>query len=334
LAVGTVHFYLSGGRWVSTDDAYIKADIIGVATDVSGIVAEVAVHNNQMVEKGDILFRLNDEPYRLALAGAEAQVANKFDTLRSLKEFYRSRLVQVETAKTDVAYYQRTNQRQTDLALRQATSQATLDQSRHDYETAQQRLSAAELQANAMLINLGGSADQPVEDNPQYRQAKSQLDKASRELRQTVVRAAISGIVANVDNLRPGNFLASSQTAFNLVGSDNVWIEAHLKETDLTYLQVGNPTRITVDAYPDVEWKAEVESISPATGSQFSVLPAQNSSGNWVKVVQRVPVRLRIEKQERAQVLRAGMSVAVEIDTGHKRSLAGLVEGMKRAVGL
>jgi membrane fusion protein (multidrug efflux system) len=190
-------------------------------------------------------------------------------------------------------------------------------------------MAMAQRQADSVLAQLGGDANKPTQDNPQYLQAKAQVDKAERDLRRTIVRAPVDGIVTNVDTLQPGNYLQGSQPAFSLVASDHVWIEAHLKETDLTYVRPGDPAEISVDAYPGTEWKASVATISPATGAQFSVLPAQNSSGNWVKVVQRLPVRLKVDANDNAPPLRAGMSVVVDIDTGHTRTLSGLLASLR-----
>jgi membrane fusion protein (multidrug efflux system) len=326
---GALYFYVSGGRFVSTDDAYVKADIVSVATDVSAIVAKVEVHNDQHVKAGDVLFRLDDEPYRIALEGAKAQLGATANQIDALKAQYRQQLASVANAQTDVAYYQLGIQRQTELASRAVASQATLDQARHDYRSAQDRMAMAQRQADSVLAQLGGDANKPTQDNPQFLQAKAQVDKAERDLRRTIVRAPADGIVTNVDTLQPGNYLQASQPAFSLVASDHVWIEANLKETDLTYVRPGDPAEISVDAYPGTEWKASVDTISPATGAQFSVLPAQNSSGNWVKVVQRLPVRLRVEANDRAPPLRAGMSVVVDVDTGHTRTLSGLFASLR-----
>jgi membrane fusion protein (multidrug efflux system) len=326
---GGLYFYLTGGRFVSTDDAYVKADIVSVANDVSGIVAKVDVHNDQHVKAGDILFRLDDEPYRIALEGAKAQLGATANQIDALKAQYRQQLAAVANAQTDVAYYQLGIQRQTELASRAVASQATLDQARHDYRSAQDRMVMAQRQADSVLAQLGGDANKPTQDNPQYLQAKALVDKAERDLRRTVVRAPVDGIVTNVDTLQPGNYLQASQPGMSLVASDHVWVEANLKETDLTYLRPGDPAEISVDAYPGTEWKASVATISPATGAQFSVLPAQNSSGNWVKVVQRLAVRLKVETNDKAPPLRAGMSVVVDIDTGHTRTLSGLFASLR-----
>ena len=163
--------------------------------------------------------------------------------------------------------------------------------------------------------------------------AEAAVDKAKWDLDHTKIVAPWSGTTANVDNLKPGRYLAAAEPAMSLVGSADLWIEANPKETDLTYVKTGNPATVTVDAYPGITWKATVTSVSPATGAEFSVLPPQNASGNWVKVVQRVPVKLAIEQPRNGPRLRAGMSVNVEIDTGHTRSLGSLIGAFARTNG-
>jgi membrane fusion protein (multidrug efflux system) len=245
--------------------------------------------------------------------------------LATLQATYRQNLAQIEQARADVTFAQAQFQRQQDLMRRGVTTQVAIDQAQHDLNAAQQRLSASQRQAEATLAQLGGKADEKIENHPRFRQAQAQVDKAERDLRQTVVRASTAGIVANVEALQVGEYLPAAQPAFSLVATDHVWVEANPKETDLTFLKPGDPATVTIDAYPGREWRASVASISPASGAEFSVLPAQNASGNWVKVVQRVPVRLRVEVPEDAPVLRSGMSADVSIDTGHKRSMTDLV---------
>jgi membrane fusion protein (multidrug efflux system) len=334
LIAAALYLYLAGGRYVSTDNAYVRADKLTVSTDVSGIVAEVAVRESQKVEKGQVLFRLDGEPFRIALAGAEAQLGAVRNEITALQATYRQSLAQIEQARTDVPFFETTFARQQDLARRGAASQAALDQARRDLAAAQDRVRVAQRQGEAALAQLGGTVDAPIERNPRFLQAQAQVDKAKRDLARTVVTAPMAGIATNVDALQVGAYLQAGQAGFNLVASDHVWVEANPKETDLTYLQPGNPAEVTIDAYPERTWAASVASISPASGSEFSVLPAQNASGNWVKVVQRVPVRLRVEVPADAPPLRAGMSANVSIDTGHKRALGDLVAGARHFVGL
>ena len=189
-------------------------------------------------------------------------------------------------------------------------------------------------QAQAALIRLGGAVDFPVEQHPQYLIVKAQADEARRQLEHTIVHAPFTGVVTAVDNLQPGTFLVSQTAALTntgavgLIATDSIWIDANVKETDLTFARIGDPVEATIDAYPGRIWRGHVSSIAPASGAEFSILPAQNSSGNWVKVVQRVPVRIALDAMQNAPALRAGMSVVAEIDTGHLRTLADLWSGL------
>ena len=326
--------YLTGGRFATTDDAYVKADIVNVANDISGIVSEVDVKEGQNVRKGDLLFRLDEEPYRIARDAAEAQLGIVANQLIAAKANYAQARAQIEQAKADLDFYAKTRSRQSDLLDRKVTTQAAADQAQRDYLGAQSRLVGARRQVDSLLAQLGGKPDQPVEKYAQYEQAKAALDKADRDLRRTRVIAPVDGVATNVAQVQPGNYIAAAQTAMNIVSRERVWVDAALKETDLAHVKVGDPATIAVDAYGGRVWKAHVASIAPATGSEFAVLPAQNSSGNWVKVVQRLTVRISVEPEKDAPPLRAGMSVMASIDTGVKRSLATLPRDLLHMVGL
>ncbi|MGH8429690.1 MAG: HlyD family secretion protein, partial [Solimonas sp.] len=288
----------------------------------------------QKVEKGQVLFTLDQEPFRIALAGAEANLGIVRNQLVTLQATYRQKQAQVAQAKTDVAYYETSFQRQQDLLKRGVSAQATYDQAKRDLDAARERVTMAQNDAEATLAQLGGNVDARIEDNPAYLAAQAQVDKAKRDLKRTTVVAPISGIVTNVDALQVGEYLPAAQAAFSLVSSADVWIEANPKESDLTYLKPGASAVVTIDAYPGREWKATVTSLAPATGTEFSVLPAQNATGNWVKVVQRVPIRLAVELPADAPPLRTGMSATVEIDTGHRRQLSDLFGASEQFVGL
>jgi membrane fusion protein (multidrug efflux system) len=326
-------FYLAGGRYVSTDDAYARAPIMNVTNEIAGIVKEVDVRSHQQVATGDMLFRLDDQPYIIALAGAEAQLAAVRNELVSLKSTYRQNLSQVEQAKAALDYANTAFARAQNLVTKGVTAQASLDQARRDRDMASQQVAVAQRAAEATLSQLGGDPDAPVEKHPRMLAAEAAVDKAKWDLDHTKIVAPWSGTTANVDNLKPGRYLAADEPAMSLVGSTDLWIEANPKETDLTYVKTGNPAMVTVDAYPGITWKATVTSVSPATGAEFSVLPPQNASGNWVKVVQRVPVKLAIEQPRNGPRLRAGMSVTVEIDTGHRRSLGSLISAFAGTSG-
>ncbi|HEY4891354.1 MAG TPA: HlyD family secretion protein [Reyranella sp.] len=331
---GALFVYVTGGRYISTDDAYVHAGKLTVATDVSGIVSNVAVRESQKVEKGEVLFTLDQEPFRIALAGAEANLGTVRNQLITLQATYRQKQAQIEQARTDVALYDANYQRQQQLVKSGAVSKAAFDQAKRDLDSARERVTMAQHDAEATLAQLGGNADAPIEQNATYLGAKAQVDKAQRDLRRTTVLAPIPGIVTNVDALQVGEYLPAAQAAFSLVSSADVWIEANPKESDLTYLKPGASAVVTIDAYPGREWQATVSSLSPATGTEFSVLPAQNATGNWVKVVQRVPIRLSVQMPADAPPLRTGMSATVEIDTGHRRALGDLVAQARQFVGM
>ena len=331
---GGLFAYTTGGRYVSTDNAYVHAGKLTVATDVSGIVADVAVKESQKVEKGQVLFTLDQEPFRIALAGAEANLGIVRNQLVTLQATWRQKQAQIAQARTDAAFYETGFQRQQDLLKRGVASQAAYDQARRDLDAARERVTMAQGDADATLAQLGGKADAPIEQNASYLAAQAQVDKAKRDLTRTTVLAPIPGIVTNVDALQGGEYLPAAQAAFSLVSSADVWIEANPKESDLAYLKAGAPAVVTIDAYPGREWQATVTSLSPATGTEFSVLPAQNATGNWVKVVQRVPIRLAVQMPADAPALRTGMSANVEIDTGHRRHIGDLFDAAKQFVGI
>ena len=314
---------------MSTDNSYVEADKVGISTDVSGIVKEVDVDNNQQVTQGQVLFRLDDLPFRLALDRATAQVGIVRNDLNALKANYRDMQAQIKQAQDDIDYYDREFHRQQDLAAKNIASQQTFDTARRNLQNAQQKLASLNQQLAAIAANLNGDPDIAVEQHPRYLDAMAQRDEAARQLDHTVVKAPFAGIVTNVPALAPGKYLQASMTAFYLVASDHVWVDANPKETELTNVRPGQPVTVTVDTYPDVEWHGTVESISPAAAQEFSLLPAQNTSGNWVKVVQRIPMRVRLDTSDKSlPPLRAGMSVEVNVDTGHARGLPRFLTGL------
>src|SRR5713101_5857222 len=316
------YWYVTGGRVMSTDNAYVEADKVGISTEVSGIVKEIDVGNNQHVEAGQVLFRLDDLPFRLALERDEAQVGIVRNDLNALKANYRDMQAQIKQAQDDIDYYDREFRRQQDLAAKNVASQQTFDTAHRNLQNAQQKLASLNQQLAAIAANLNGDPNIPVEQHPRYRDAVAQRDEAVRQLDHTVVKAPFAGIVTNVPSIAPGKYLPASMTAFYLVATNYVWVDSNPKETELTNVRPGQPVTVTVDTYPDAEWHGAVESISPAAAQEFSLLPAQNTSGNWVKVVQRIPMRVRLDTSDKSlPPLRAGMSVEVNVDTGHQRGL-------------
>jgi membrane fusion protein, multidrug efflux system len=313
------YFYVTGGAIMSTDNAYVQADIVGVSNDISGIVKEVVVRDNQPVKKGDVLFKLNDEPFRIALAKADAQLGMVKNDLLAMRTSYKDMQAQIEQAKADIALNSLTVERQQKLIANSYTAQATLDAARNTLIASQQKLASLNEQLAGIAVNLNGDPDAPVENHPRYKDALAARDEAARQLSHATVKAPFDGIVTNVPTLQPGQYLASGATAFNIVSTDHVWVEASPKETELTSVEPGQKATVTVDTYPGQQWSGTVESISPASASSFSLLPAENSSGNWVKVVQRIPMRIRVENEPDKPQLRVGMSVEVNVDTGHPR---------------
>jgi membrane fusion protein (multidrug efflux system) len=321
LAAGA-YWYVTGGQVMSTDDAYVEADKVGVSTDVSGIVKEVDVTENAHVAAGQVLYRLDDLQFRLALERATAQVGMVRDALNALKANYRDMQAQIQQAQYDLDYYDREFRRQQTLLSRGVASQQAFDTARRNLQNAQQKLASLNQQLAAIAANLNGDPDGPVERNPRYLDAVAQRDEAQRQLDHTVVKAPFAGIVTDVPSIAPGKYLAASTTAFFLVAVDHVWVDSNPKETELTYVRPGQPVTVTVDTYPGREWHGTVESISPAAAQEFALLPAQNTSGNWVKVVQRIPLRVRVDTSDATlPPLRAGMSVEVNVATGHARGL-------------
>ena len=321
-------WYLTSGRYVSTDDAYVQADTLAVSSDVSGRVVAVEVHNNQHVKAGQVLIRLDDRPYRAVVERDTAQLAAVRLQIEGLRATYRQRLADLVAAQDTLAYQQREYDRQKHLLETHVTSDSSFDQVQNRYVTARQQVAAIQQQIANVLASLGGNPDIPTDQHPLVQQAQAELDQAQLNLGYTVIHAPSDGIVTNVDKLPVGTYLSTSMPAFSLVETDRPWIEANFKETELTHMKPGDEATVTIDAYPSVTFKARVVSLSPGTGSQFSVLPPQNASGNWVKVVQRLPVRLEVENANPAQPLRAGMSVYVDVDTQHQSSLSRALAAM------
>jgi membrane fusion protein (multidrug efflux system) len=322
------YIYVTGGAIMSTDNAYIRADIVGLSNDISGIVSEVLVRDNQQVAKGDPLFKLDDQPFALALARADAELQSVRNELLALRASYRGMQAQIAQAQADVELDTTNLGRQEKLAESNFTPQATLDASRNTLTAAQQKLASLKQQLAGIAANLNGDPDAPVEHHPRYKQALAARDEAARQLSHTTVRAPFAGVVTNVPSLQPGQYLAAATIAFNIVSSDHVWVEANPKETELTSVRPGQKATIEVDMYPGETWTGTVDSISPASSSSFSLLPAENSSGNWVKVVQRIPLRIRVDTAPGKPPLRVGMSAQVSVDTGHPRGLPTFLTGI------
>jgi membrane fusion protein (multidrug efflux system) len=321
---GTGYVWLTGGRMVSTDDSYVEAAEVNATTDVSGIVSNVMVHEGDTVKTGQALFQLGQHRYQIAVDGAKAKLAETALNLASMKEDYQRMLKDADTASARVAQDQSDFGRYASLIRSGGVTRAEYDDAKYKLEADQANLAALQEQAKTQLARLGGDITRPIEEFPDYQSAQADVAEAERQLKHTTVLAPFNGIVTNVEQLQRGQYLTAASPAFGIVSTDDVWVTAQFKETQLTYMRVGQPVTIGVDAYPSQKWTGVVESIAPASGSQFSLLPAENSSGNWVKVVQRIPVRIRITGGPADVSLAAGMSTEVSVDTGHQRHLSDL----------
>ncbi len=331
VAIAAALFWFTGGRYVSTDNAYVHAAKLMVSTDISGMISTVDVKEGQSVSKDDVLFRVDPKQFQIALDSAKAQLDLTRLNVESMKEDYRRILSDIASQQAQVDLAKANFERADQLVKTGSTSKANYDQMRYAYEAGQKQLQSLQDQAKVQLAKLGGNPDIEPTQHPQYLQVKAQVDEAQRELDHTIVRAPFNGIVTQVAALQPGMYLVAQTAALTntgavaLVSTDDVWIEANMKETDLTYVKTGDKVSVSVDTYPGREWTGTVESIFPATGAEFSILPAQNTSGNWVKVVQRITVKVRVKQNAQGPVLRSGMSTYVEIDTRHRRHLSHLL---------
>jgi membrane fusion protein (multidrug efflux system) len=321
-AAAGAYWYVAGGQIMSTDDAYVDADKVGISTDVSGIVHDVDVRDNQHVSAGEILYRLDPRQFRIALDNAKANLAQTALTIDAMKQDYRRMLSDAAAEQAQLDLDQINYNRASTLVRSGAVPQATFDQANYTLLDNKSKLQSLQQQAATQLARLSGNPDIETTQHPEYLQAKAVVDEAQRELDHTVVKAPFAGTVTNVPSIAPGKYLAASVTAFNLVATDHAWVEGNPKETQMTEVRLGQPVAVTVDTYPDVQWHGTVESISPAGAQEFQLLPAQNTSGNWVKVVQRIALRVRIDTSgPDMPPLRSGMSVEIDVDTGHARGL-------------
>ena len=311
--------YLNSIRYISTDNAYVGAARTEVSANISGRVVEVAVKDNQTVHPGDVLFRLDERDFAIAVADAKARLAATRLQIAALKATYRQHQADVEAARETLAYADQDLQRQKRLASQGIASQAQLEQAQHGWAQALQKVRAVEQEQENTLAALDHRPEQDIDAHPAVRQAQAALDRASLNLSYTVITAPQEGIVTKVEQLQVGDYVNAAAPVFALVSSSRVWVEANFKETELTRMHPGQKSTIEVDAYPGKTFHGQVQSMSPGTGSSFSVLPPENATGNWVKVVQRLPVRISIDDPDPQMPLRAGLSATVEVDIRHDR---------------
>jgi membrane fusion protein (multidrug efflux system) len=324
--IGGVAFYLSGGRYVTTDDAYVGAQKVLITPDVSGKIIKVTVKEGQRVSTGDILFQVDPVPYQLAVQQARAKLDDAKTTHDNLVANVKLYSQTIDLVNAGIAIKQRDVERKTALVKSAAGSQLDLDNSNTALVTAQAQLQLIRQQKSTALNQLLGDPELPLEQFPAYMQAKAALEDAQRNLDLTTVRAPMAGVATQVDQIQLGRFVMAGTPVFSVIDTSKPWVDANPKESDFTYVAVGQKVTIDVDAFPDHVFKGTVGSLSPGTGAQFAILPPQNATGNFVKVVQRVPVRIYFDPDDRmVEKLKAGMSSYVSIDTNHRRSLAGLL---------
>lgn len=320
--------WLESGRYESTENAAVQQARISVASDISGRVTEVYVGDSQTVAAGTPLFRVDPQPYDLALAQAEAALAEARLTVDQMRANYRLALAQEKVAEDGVAYLDAELKRQETITRRGAGTESALDAARHDASTARENLAAAKQAVEAALAALGGDAVIDPADHPRVRAAQVARDQAAYNLALTTVKAPTDGIVYRADSFKPGQFVAAGSPLFTLVETGDTWIEANFKETQIGHMAPGQRATVEFDTFPGRDYHATIEAVGAGTGAEFSILPAQNATGNWVKVTQRVPVRLRLEPGADLAGLRAGLSAAVTVDTRAETKLDTLISSL------
>ena len=324
VAAAALHYYAEGGRYVETENAYVKAHIIAVSAEVAGRVVEVAVRDHLPVSAGQLLFRIDPAPFEVALSRARAQLAAVRTEIETLRAEHRVALAEATEAEERIRFLTTQLERQARLREKGMVREDSYDEARHNLQAARARLTAVEERTRRVLVALGGDLKLPAEQHPRMLEAKAAIDAAALELSRTRVTAPAAGIVSNL-KLQAGEHVARGTAVFSLMPEGELWIEANFKETQLAGMRVGQAARVVVEAYPGREWRARVRAIAPATGAEFALLPPQNASGNWIKIVQRVPVVFDLESPapvaEKGPALRAGMTVTVSVDTEHSRGL-------------
>jgi membrane fusion protein (multidrug efflux system) len=332
--LGAAYWYLTTGRYISTDDAYVDAARVAVSNEVSGRVAAIDVRDNERVSAGQALFKLDQRPFVIAVEEAKAQLAATRLQIEAMKATYQQKKADAAATEATLVYQQRELERQQRLLASGTASQSQYDQSNHAYKIAREQLASKEQDVASTLASLGGDPDIPVAQHPMVEHAQAALDRAELNLSYAVVRAPEDGIVTKVDQLQVGDWVQGVDTGaaptalFSLVSTKHVWVTANFKETELTHMRPGQTATVEIDTYPDTVFHAKVESLSPGTGLTFSLLPAENATGNWVKVVQRLPVRLVIDELDPNHPLASGLSATVEVDTRFRRPWLDRVDGI------
>jgi membrane fusion protein (multidrug efflux system) len=322
VAIGALYFYLTGGRYESTENASLQTGMVAISPSIAGKVVSIEVKENQRVHAGDVLFRIEPDQYRAAVEQAQADLADARTDVGSTQADYQEAMSQVSAAQARYTYAQNEAARQNSLVKEGISSRQQADSAATDARTAKDAIAAAQAKADSLRAALSGNVAGSPDDQPKVKRAVAMLDQAKINYGYTEVRAPKDGVVTRVNQLQVGNYVAPGRPVFMLTGLA-YWVEANFKENQLQYMRVGQPATVKVDAFPDHKLKGHVASFSPGTGSSFSILPAENATGNWVKVVQRLPVEIAIDDAPGDLPMSAGLSVEVEVDTGHQRRLFG-----------
>jgi membrane fusion protein (multidrug efflux system) len=325
-AVIGASMYLAQEPFVSTDDAFVRAAKVTINARVSGQAVEIAVRDNERVRQGQVLFRIDPEPYQIAVDQAEARLGGARLQIDSLKATYRQQQAELQSAKESASFDEREFDRKKMLVASDFTPRAVYERAETDMKVSRHRTASIEQQIANTIVALDGDPDIDVDRHPTVRAARAQLDRARLDLSYATVTAPDDGIVTKVDDLQIGGFVNAGAATFSLMSSRHIWIEANFRETGLTHMRPGQEATIDVDAYPDRKFRAHIVSMSPGTGSDFSVLPPENATGNWVKVVQRLPVRLELDDLDTSRPLFSGISVTARVDTGYRRSWPHLLQ--------
>jgi membrane fusion protein, multidrug efflux system len=326
-------YWIIGSRWAFTENAYVQQNKVLVAPEVEGRIAEVLVGQNQTVKPGDVLFRIDDATYRIALEKADGAVALARLQVEELRTRLKDAQLKADTARNTLAFQDVQFGRQEKLRTTGNNTEAQYDSARHELDLARQAVAVADQDVADALVALGGNADIETDRHPSVLGALAAQNSARLDLKRTIVRAPTIGTVSQVGNLQIGQYIASGSPVMAIIDTTSAWVEANFKETDLGHMRRGQPAELTLDAYPDTTIKGHVESFGGGTGAIFSLLPAQNATGNWVKVVQRIPVRIALDEPT-SMPLKAGLSVGVDVDTGFIRPLPAFLRTALDTLGI
>nr|WP_321454674.1 HlyD family secretion protein [uncultured Cohaesibacter sp.] len=316
ILAGGIFVWLTGGRFAETDNAYAHQTKVAISADVSGRIFSVSIKENQRVHAGDVLFTIDPEPFQIAVDEAKAALSKARLDVEQLKVSFHSAQATLKSAKDTLEVQQELFDRREILTKKGVAASSTLDELKLSLLSAKNAVTTGEKQVDNARAALGGNPSISTDDHPLVRTELAQLELAERNLKKSVVKAPIDGVVSKIDDMNVGQYVSAGSSMASLFGADHTWVEANFKETQLEGIQIGMPVEVTFDAYPNTRFEGKVNSISAGTGAEFALIPAQNATGNWVKVVQRVPVRVELETKEQDPTLRAGMSAVVSVDKG------------------